>query len=140
MSSLPHTDDDLMLLDDDGDADGEDQLIDDDPAVQSGPLSLDNLSPSSLTNPALSNGISSDDRQSPRKRRTQDSVSHGPVDKSARKREQREREKEQQKQLIAKLIEIFGQSSLILQTEFLPRPLHWFHQPAASSLLPSSIA
>jgi hypothetical protein len=50
-----------------------------------------------------------------RRRRPQEgSVGPQPsIDKSVRKREQREREKEQQKQLLAKLIEIFGTCSRV---------------------------
>lgn len=96
-----HDEDEMMMpMDEDIDAEGEDQLIDDDtlstlhpPRQDSGPQShpLDNKAFTTTT-----------------RRRIPPSTSQAAQDKSARKREQREREKEQQKQLLAKLIEIFG--------------------------------
>jgi hypothetical protein len=93
-----------MLVDDDFDADGDDQLIDDDDTHPA--LPTETASPSSFDAPALPE----QSHLNSRRRRPQEG-SLGPqpsIDKSVRKREQREREKEQQKQLLAKLIEIFG--------------------------------
>ena len=94
---------DMMLLDEDFEAEGDDQLIDDDMPERTSPSSLEATPFQSL-----------DSKPSSRRRRPVDG-STGPqasIDKSIRKREQREREKEQQKQLLAKLIEIFGKVSL----------------------------
>jgi len=97
--------DDSMLVDED--AEGEDQLIDDlmpDP-VSSGPDHL----PSTRSTPAPQHP-SSEHGKAPaqKRRRVPESPPQVLLEKSAKKREQREREKEQQKYLLNKLIEIFG--------------------------------
>lgn len=104
-----HPADDMMLIDDEYDGEGDDQLIDDDDAQPTMPHT-ERASPSSLDTSAYPERSLSDPKPNSRRRRPQES-SIGPqasIDKSIRKREQREREKEQQKQLLAKLIEIFG--------------------------------
>jgi hypothetical protein len=100
---------DMMLVDEDFDAEGDDQLIDDDETQAA--LPTETASPSSFDAPTLPE----QSHLNSRRRRPQDG-SVGPqasIDKSVRKREQREREKEQQKQLLAKLIEIFGMHFLV---------------------------
>ncbi|CAG8667421.1 5965_t:CDS:2 [Acaulospora colombiana] len=109
MSNHPHEDDDTMIMDDEGDMDGEDQLVDDEGSPSVAPP----LSHTSSNNQTTRDTSPPDHKpaSSARRRRPHEGSSslHGPIDKSARKREQREREKEQQKQLLAKLIEIFGE-------------------------------
>jgi hypothetical protein len=117
--------DDMMLVDEDFDADGDDQLIDDDDTQVA--LPTETASPSSFDAPPLPE----QSHLNSRRRRPQEG-SVGPqasIDKSVRKREQREREKEQQKQLLAKLIEIFGMHSLVS----MPCP-HCFRQHPANPL------
>jgi len=94
-----------MLVDED--AEGEDQLIDDitpDP-VASAPDHL----PSTRSTPAPQHP-SPEHGKAPaqKRRRVPESPPQALLEKSAKKREQREREKEQQKYLLNKLIEIFG--------------------------------
>ena len=94
-----------MLVDED--AEGEDQLIDDitpDP-VASGPDHL----PSTRSTPAPQHP-SPEHGKAPaqKRRRVPESPPQALLEKSAKKREQREREKEQQKYLLNKLIEVFG--------------------------------
>jgi hypothetical protein len=101
-----------MMMDEEGDFDGEDQLVDDEGSPSVAPP----LSHTSSNNQTTRDTSPPDHKpnSSARRRRPHDGSSaiHGPIDKSARKREQREREKEQQKQLLAKLIEIFGERLL----------------------------
>lgn len=101
----PHDDDEMMMqMDEDMDAEGEDQLIDDDGLVPA-------PRPSSAPSSSINHGSTppADSRMNLNARRRIGPLGNQTaVDKSARKREQREREKEQQKMLLAKLIEIFG--------------------------------
>jgi len=104
-----------MLVDEDVDVDGDDQLIDDDDTQAA--LPTEAASPSPLDTPVSPEHSLQDQKQTSRRRRPQEG-SLGPqpsIDKSVRKREQREREKEQQKQLLAKLIEIFGMLPFVSQ-------------------------
>jgi hypothetical protein len=112
-SHPPHEDDDMIMqMDEDMDVEGEgeDQLIDDDGIV---PAPRPGSTPSSTTPLPPTN-------QNGRRRVGPLGTTQAVVDKSARKREQREREKEQQKMLLAKLIEIFGTC------------FHSFHEPHLS--------
>jgi hypothetical protein len=97
--------DDSMLVDED--AEGEDQLIDD---IMPDPVaSVPDHLPSTRSTPAPQHP-SPDHGKAPaqKRRRVPESPPQALLEKSAKKREQREREKEQQKYLLNKLIEIFG--------------------------------
>ena len=97
--------DDPMLVDED--AEGEDQLIDD---IMPDPVpSVPDHLPSTRSTPAPHHP-SPEHGKAPaqKRRRVPESPPQVLLEKSAKKREQREREKEQQKYLLNKLIEIFG--------------------------------
>lgn len=97
--------DDTMLVDED--AEGEDQLIDDimpDPVSSVPEHLLSTRSTPALQHPSPEHGKA----PAQKRRRVPESPPQVLLEKSAKKREQREREKEQQKYLLNKLIEIFG--------------------------------
>ena len=97
--------DDSMLVDED--AEGEDQLIDDimpDPTASVPDHHLSTRSTPAPQHPSPEHGKA----PAQKRRRVPESPPQALLEKSAKKREQREREKEQQKYLLNKLIEIFG--------------------------------
>lgn len=120
-----------MIMDEDGDMDGEDQLVDDEGSPSVAPP----LSHTSSNNPTTRDTSPPDHKpaSSARRRRPHEGSSslHGPIDKSARKREQREREKEQQKQLLAKLIEIFEAGGGTCAVQQGQKKFPWVDLPAA---------
>ena len=99
--------DDTMLVDEDADAEGEDQLIDD---IMPDPVpSLPDHLPTTRSTPAPQHPSPEHGKAPAQKqKRVPESPPQALLEKSAKKREQREREKEQQKYLLNKLIEIFG--------------------------------
>jgi len=127
-----HPADDMMLIDEEYDGEGDDQLIDDDDVQPTIPHT-ERASPSSLDTSSYPERSLSDPKPNSRRRRPQES-SVGPqasIDKSIRKREQREREKEQQKQLLAKLIEIFEAGGGTCAVQQGQKKFPWVDLPAA---------
>lgn len=103
--ALTNSFDDSMLVDED--AEGEDQLIDDimpDPGASFPDHHLSTRSTPAPQHPSPEHGKA----PAQKRRRVPESPPQALLEKSAKKREQREREKEQQKYLLNKLIEIFG--------------------------------
>lgn len=116
-----------MQMDEDMDAEGEDQLIDDDGLVPA-------PRPSSAPSSSINHGSTppADSRMNLNARRRIGPLGNQTaVDKSARKREQREREKEQQKMLLAKLIEIFEAGGGTCAVQQGQKKFPWVDLPAA---------
>jgi len=105
----------------DVEGEGEDQLIDDD-GLQPTPRPMSSPSSTSPQPPTHQNG---------RRRVGPVGTAQAVVDKSARKREQREREKEQQKMLLAKLIEIFEAGGGTCAVQQGQKKFPWVDLPAA---------
>ncbi|KIM27509.1 hypothetical protein M408DRAFT_9233 [Serendipita vermifera MAFF 305830] len=127
MAAHPQRDgDDMMLVDEEYDVDGDDQLIDDDDVVgqtRASPPSEAHYPERSLQDSKQSN--------TRRRRPLESSQASSSIDKSIRKREQREREKEQQKQLLAKLIEIFETGGGTCAVQQGQKKFPWVDLPAA---------
>lgn len=123
---------DNMPVDEDFDADGDDQLIDDDDAQAALP-NTEAASPGSFDASTLPEHSHLGQKSNSRRRRPQEgSVGPQPsIDKSVRKREQREREKEQQKQLLAKLIEIFEAGGGTCAVQQGQKKFPWVDLPSA---------
>lgn len=124
---LPAVDDDIEM-----EAEGEDQLDDDDSAPAGPSNQHPSLASQQQAGSASPQALHA--RPDARRKRVQDSMSHaasGAVDKSARKREQREREKEQQKQLLNKLIEIFEAGGGTCAVQQGQKKFPWVDLPAA---------